>query len=355
MSFCVIAVVLIISNAFQITMQSIMTAKVIEALGITGITLQKHTGPLPDIYFVILDEYAAPSQMKSYFQYDMSPFVQHLRQKGFMVDEMKTAHLGSFAIMEKRLNMEAKNRKDVTAVPSSLFDRLLQSINLRNTNEKEQMTHIRNSKAIVYLKSLGYQFIYMGNWTPPLRYNQLADQNRNYFGFQFADELSYIIVNNSVLRLVTIHRYFHRKAVLDAFANLVNMPVVAGKPKFIYAHILCPHLPYIFGAKGEKLALKPGGSKEADKQLYIDQHVFVTKKAKELVDQKLSNTQAAPVIIIQADHGARMDKSGGAHQVFSAVYIPSYKGKPWQDYISSSNTFRLLFNELFGAKLEILQ
>lgn len=355
-AFCVIAVTLIIFNTFSITMQSIMTAKIIESSGMTGIPLQKNTGPLPDIYFVILDEWAAPSQMKSYFHYDISPFVEHLRQKGFMVTEMSliTESLGSFDIMEHRLNMEATNRKDVATVSSSLLDRLLQSMSLLNTSQKENMTHLRNSKVIVYLKSLGYQFIYMGNWAPPLRYNRLADQNINCFGFQFTDELSYIIVNSSVLRLVTIHRYFHRKGVLDAFANLGNMPVVAGKPKFIYAHILCPHVPYIFGAKGEKLALKPGGSKEADKQLYLNQHIFITKKAKELVDQKLSNSQAAPVIIIQADHGARMDKPG-AHQVFSAVYIPSYKGRPWQDSISSSNTFRLLFNELFGSNLEILQ
>ncbi|MBU0646759.1 hypothetical protein KJ611_04825 [Patescibacteria group bacterium] len=82
--FCVIAVALIIFNTFSITMQSIATAKVIEASGMPGITLPKQSGPLPDIYFVILDEYAAPSQMKNDFHYDMSPFVEHLSQKGII-------------------------------------------------------------------------------------------------------------------------------------------------------------------------------------------------------------------------------------------------------------------------------
>ena len=193
----------------------------------------------------------------------------------------------------------------------------------------------------------------MGSWFTQTRYNQLADQNINCFGFQFTDELSTIIFHNSVLRLILINRYFHRKAVLDAFADLENMPVTDGKPKFIIAHIICPHGPYVFGANGEKLGLKPGKNKDA-KQLYIDQHIFISKKIKEFVDKKLSDSQPAPIIIIQGDHGARMDKSN-AHQVFSAAYIPDYKGKSWQDSISSVNTFRILFNDIFGTKMEILK
>lgn len=316
--------------------------------------MQKHTGPRPDIYFVIVDEYAAPSQMKRYFQYDMSPFVEYLSQKGFMVTEMTTELLGTATILDSRLNMEVKRRQDGTLSSGSLSDSLLESMNTLNTQDEEQMIRLRNSKVIVYLKSIGYQFIHMGSWFAQTRYNQLADQNINCWGFQFTNELSTIILNNSVLRLVLINRYFHRKAVLDAFATLEQMPVIAGKPKFIFAHIICPHLPYIFGASGEKLGLNPGESKDA-KQLYLDQHAFITKKVKELVDHKLSSSQAAPVtpvIIIQADHGARMDKPH-AHQVFSAVYIPNYKGKPWQDSISI-NTFRYVFNELFKTNMEIL-
>ena len=141
----VIAVALILFNTFSITMQSIATAEAIYASGRSGITLQKQTGPLPDIYFVILDEYAAPSQMKSYFHYDMSSFVEDLRQKGFMVTEMNNKSLGTAAIMEGRLNMEAKNRKDVASVSSSLLDSLIESMNLRNSHEEEQMIHIRMS------------------------------------------------------------------------------------------------------------------------------------------------------------------------------------------------------------------
>ncbi|MBA4391877.1 MAG: hypothetical protein C0399_13210, partial [Syntrophus sp. (in: bacteria)] len=142
-SFCIIAGALIIFNIFSITVQSIATAKVIEASGRPDITIQKQTGPLPDIYFVILDEYAAPSQMKSYFQYDMSPFVEDLRQKGFMVTEMNTASLATAAIIENRLNMVEINRKDAVAVRSSLSDSLSENMNIINTHDEKQMIHVR--------------------------------------------------------------------------------------------------------------------------------------------------------------------------------------------------------------------
>jgi hypothetical protein len=352
-AFYVIASALIMFNTFSIIAQYIGTAKIIKSSGMLNVSMQKNIRIHPDIYFVILDEYAAPSQMKSYFQYDMSPFVKYLARRGFIITEMSTESLATAAILDGRLNMEAIKRQSGTLSLGSLSGSLLESTNIVNAQDEEQMIRLRNSRVIVYLKSIGYQFINMGSWFTQTRYNQLADQNINCFGFQFTDELSTIILNNSVLRLILINRYFHRKAVLDAFANLENMPVTAGKPKFIFAHIICPHSPYVFGSNDEKLGLKPGESKDA-KQLYLDQHIFISKKVKEFVDKKLSASQPAPVIIIQADHGARMDKSN-AHQVFSAVYVPNNKGNAWQDSISSVNTFRVLFNDIFGINLEILK
>jgi hypothetical protein len=352
-AFCVIAGALIIINAFSITAQAIGTAKTINSSGTLDVSMQKNIRIQPDIYFVMLDEYAAPSQMKRYFQYDMSPFVEYLTRRGFIITEMSTESLATAVILDGLLNMEVKKRQSGTLSSGSLSGRLLESTNIVNAQDEEQMIRLRNSKVIVYLKSIGYQFINMGSWFTQTRYNQLADQNINCFGFQFTEELSAIILNNSVLRLVLINRYFHRKAVLDAFSNLENMPVTAGKPKFILAHIICPHLPYVFGANGEKLGLTQGENKDA-KQLYLDQHTFISKKVKEFVDKKLSTSHLTPVIIIQADHGARMD-TPDAHQVFSAVYAPNFKGKSWQDSISSVNTFRVLFNDVFGTNLEILK
>jgi len=348
--FFIIAAALIFLNTFNITLQSFAIAKINRLSETSAIPKLHLTGPLPDIYFVILDEYAAPSQMKSYFQHDMKPFVEYLNKKGFMVTEMHTKHLSTAAIMDSRLNMEDINTRDSALSTYSLSDSLLESINILNSYEEEKMIRIRNNKVIGFLKSIGYRYVHMGSWFAHTQYNRLADENINCFGFQFKDELSAIIASRSILRLVFINRYFHRQAVFDAFAVMENMTVIPAKPKFVFAHIISPHAPYIFRANGEKLGVNPGNGR-SEKQLYLDQHIWVTKKVKEFVDKKLSSSQTAPVIIIQADHGARMDRMGARH-VFNAVYMPYYKGDPWPDYISSSNTFRLLLKEFWGSNLE---
>lgn len=352
--FCVVACGLIIFNVFSITMQSIATAKINGSSGMLGPPRQNQASSLPDIYFVILDEYAAPSQMKNYFQYDVSPFVEYLSQKGFMVTEMATEPLSTGVALSGRLNVEASKRQNVGLSSGSLLDNLLILTNVLNTYDEEIMIHLRNNKVIGYLKGIGYQYIHMGSWFTDTSYNQLADQNINHsFGVKFKNELSTIIARNSALRLL-MNRYTgyyiygiygSREAVLNVFAVLESMPIITGKPKFIFAHIICPHAAYIFGPNGEKIGFNPGKSK-SDKQLYLDQHIYVTKLVKEFVEKKLSASKAAPVIIIQADHGARMD-APQAHRVFSAVYIPNYKGKLWPNGTNSIDTFKFLFNELF--------
>jgi len=350
--FCIIAGILLIFNAYSITMQAVAYAKINGTLNTKNISIYKQPERLPDIYFIVLDEYAAPSQMKSYFNHDMSPFVNFLNQKGFMTTEMITNSLSTASILEARLNIIPVKRHEGKTSSGSFLDIFLQSMNILNAYEEERMIRLRNNKVVNYLKTIGYQYIHMGSWFAQTRYNQLADKNYNFYGLQFKDELPAIIASNSLLRLFFINKYFVRRSVLDAFDTLENMTVILGKPKFVFAHIICPHTPYVFGPNGEKLSTIKGQSGDS-KKLYIDQHIFITKKVKELVERKLSSNQTAPVIIIQADHGARMDKPG-AHKVFSAVYIPKHHGKLWPEGTNSVNTFRFIFNELFGTNLEIL-
>lgn len=349
----VVAGSLLLFNSYSIMMQSKQTAKGIRELGATGIHVGKTAATLPDIYHVILDEYASPTQMRDYFRYDMGAFVGFLKRKGFSVSEMQTKSLATVSIIENRLNMAEISGDSLVASRNSLSDSLLENINRLNSRDEKQLFHIRNNRVVNSLKAIGYQFVNIGSWYVHTRYNRLADQELNYYGFQFKSELPAIIASNSVLRLVLINRHFHRVAVLEAFSALRDMPVTPGTPRFVFAHIVCPHVPYVFGANGEKLGLNPQEKRKDGKQLYIDQHAYITKKIIELVEHKLSDTQPAPVLIIQADHGARMDKPG-ARRVFSAVYVPGSKMRPLGDSVRSINTYRLIFNEIFGSNLEIL-
>jgi hypothetical protein len=350
--FCIVAVCLFIYNIFISTIDMADPTKIKEANFFSVSSNKNENRTLPDIYFIILDEYAAPSQMKSLFRYDMTPFVKQLKQKGFIITEMKTESLDTAVILDEILNMEEKkNRKNLLSSSNS-FSSSLDSIGLINSAVLQRMVDIRDNKVVRFLKNHGYQFINMGSWYTPTRYNQRADVNRNFWGFQLEEELSTIIVQNSCLRLIFINKThsFHRKAILEAFSALEHSFENSGKPNFIFAHIICPHTPYIFGANGETISESPTDI-NVKKQLYLAQHIFITKEVNTLVNHIMSNSRPHPLIIIQSDHGFRLDKDS-AHKTFSAVFIPSVKTTPWPDNIHSYNTFRIIFNTLFNEKME---
>ena len=350
--FSAIACTLIVFNVISITMQANAIAKYTATLDINDIVIKKSIYGLPDIYFVILDGYAGPSQMKNYFSYDMTPFIEHLKKRGFMVTEMRTKYLTTGIILQSVLNMEEETNMEGAALSSSSFSSsLYESMNLRNSISEERLISVRNNRVIRFLKKTGYQFINMGSWYHQTRYNVLADKNINTFGFQFSEELPVLLINNSVLRLLPIKKYWHNTATLDTLSALKSMPANTDKQKFVFAHIICPHSPYVFGANGENTGVKTNDGKN-EKRSYLDQHIFITKKVTELVDQLLLTSKRPPIIIIQADHGARMDRVN-EHKVFSAVYIPDYKGESWPDSLPSYNTFPLIFNYLFGTNLDI--
>lgn len=318
----------------------------------SGIRLQKGESALPDIYYVILDEYASPSQMKAKFKADQAPFVSYLKQKGFAVGELHSRSVATNIVIDARLNMTIAVSSGFAEVHSSFSESILESVNLREYRSEKQMFKIRENALVAALNGLGYQFTNIGSWFSYTRYNRHAKKNINTYGFQFTNEVSAIIANSSLLRFVFINRYFHRASVLDAFAALRAMPVGGPAPKFVFAHIICPHTPYVFGPNGEKVGVNTAATGKTPEQLYADQHAFITTKVKELVESKVGAGGPEPVIVVQADHGARMDRPG-AHSIFTAIYVPGGKGLHIPEGIPASNTFRMLLNKLFAAKLEM--
>lgn len=129
-------------------------------------------------------------------------------------------------------------------------------------------------------------------------------------------------------------------------------------PKFVYAHIVVPHTPFVFSPSGEYLA--DGHRNYSDKKRYSDQVYFIDSQIVSISRQIIKNSTNPPIIIIQGDHGVPLEyiKSGGTGQkpgILNAYYFPD--GNDMENLyptISPVNTFRLIFNLYFGANLDIL-
>jgi len=101
----------------------------------------------------------------------------------------------------------------------------------------------------------------------------------------------------------------------------------------------------------------------------LNQLIFVNNKIKIIIDEILSKSEVAPIIILQADHGPTAALSQGMldgwhnptdtmlrerMRIFNAYYLPQVGNDLLYKSITPVNTFRLVFNLYFGTNYELL-
>lgn len=313
--------------------------------GETNVVNLENTSNLPDVYYIILDGYASSNTLKEIYDYDNYEFTDYLTKKGFSITpESQSNYAGTSLSLASSLNMEYINYlSDVVGVDS------------KNIEGLDQM--IKNSKVMNFLKARGYKFIYFSSSESELLNN----------------EFLIVLVQTTMLGPFKDNFFTEkaRKKALDTFSELAEMHRTEG-PKFIFAHILPPHPPFIFGANGEpapKNILKMGGWAWTEKEKYLNQLIFVNKKIEALVDEILSKSEVSPIIVLQADHGPAATLSygfdDGWHRptetmirermgIFNAYYLPGGGNDLLFKSITPVNTFRVIFNFYFNMDYELL-
>jgi hypothetical protein len=146
---------------------------------------------------------------------------------------------------------------------------------------------------------------------------------------------------------------------------------------FVFCHIVCPHPPFVFGAHGEKtepqgyFTMTEGGvfqtvDREKVRREYVEKYraqlEFVNAKAETAVERILAAPPQPPVIILQGDHGPGSVLNWNDPEpedlverfaILNAYHIPKRAGL-LPESITPVNSFRLLFDRLFGADYGVL-
>jgi hypothetical protein len=68
----------------------------------------------------------------------------------------------------------------------------------------------------------------------------------------------------------------------------------------------------------------------------------------------IASSPTPPVIILQGDHGSIGSKPNTRTTIFNAYYLPGGSAQALHDDISPVNTFRVVFNTLFGGNYSLL-
>lgn len=304
----------------------------------------------PDIYYIILDAYASQAVLKEYYSYDNSGFAAYLTEKDFYVpSETRSNYRATLLSIPSALNMRYLDGLGPAALPG-LFNR---------------------NAAARFLKSRGYKFIVLNLPGVISPYNDYADLRVGYGSFpQF-----WVLLLKTTLffGLADDFNDLERAKTLAFFAKLPRLAALPG-PKFVYAYVMCPHHPYLFGAGGEPVekAMRDNiliGRKNAvaNKRSYVNQLRFVTGKIRESIDGILAASAREPVIILQSDHGPALydtpamakgvipgrDYLQARFQILNAYHLPGGSAGLY-DSITPVNTFRVVLNRYFQAGLPLL-
>jgi len=309
-----------------------------------------------DIYYIILDGYASTSTLNEFYNYNNNNFTDYLSDKGFYVASKSLSnYVLSPLSLASSLNMEYLTHLTVKMGVDSEDRSILYQM-------------IKNNKVIQSLKLKGYKFIHFSSGWGPTNGNKLADYDINT---AIGNEFIWVLVQTTMIKAFSHFGLIKDQEIkrrLDTFDQLGKIHKIEG-PKFTFAHIMCPHPPFLFNANGTPV---PGARIEMDgdiwseKTNYLNQLTFVNNKVIMMVDKILSKSEISPIIIIQADHGpaSTFVKDGWGHptenminertKILNAYYLPSVEDSLLYDSITPVNTFRLIFNLYFNTSYELL-
>lgn len=324
---------------------------------------------LPDVYYLILDEYARSDALEEYHNFNNQEFVQYLEKKGFDVaDNSFTNYPMSVQAIPATMNMNYIN---------FLADEIGADVRNYEPLIGKDFGLYSNNMVIKNFKDMDYKIITFNTFALTLYENKLSDK-------VFCDREKALLGNKllDALARTSIFGYYVerwaeaelRQVTLCAFDEFGNAGKVFDEPVFVWAHIMLPHPPWIFGPNGEEIT--PGKPllitdnpefRDAGwqpKLQYTQQVEFANKKTIEVIEKILEHNQNS-IIIVQGDHGTAWDlnwKDPGRDDVwqrlrnFNAMYFPDeFKRDSLYEDRTLVNTFRIVFNEYFGSEYEILE
>jgi hypothetical protein len=312
---------------------------------------------LPDVYYIILDGYGRSDTLEQVYGFDNSAFRAGLQRLGFVLAECSQANYAQTELsIASSTNLE-------------YLDALGKSFRPGTDNRLPLLPLIRSSAVRRSLEALGYRTVAFDTgytfidlqdadlYLSPRLGNGLAG-----FELLFLRSTAGLIVLDSATLLPRLlapglhhPQAEHRERVLFALDELGSLGSQPG-PKYVYAHIVSPHEPFVLGANGEPSdapAVPGEAGVDWEVQAYADQARYISRRMLAALESLIVGSTRPLVIILQADHGPSWSSQSGRMAILNAYRFPGAK-QAIMPGISPVNSFRVLFNSLFGTTFSLL-
>lgn len=312
----------------------------------------------PDIFLIIMDEYASSKSLKDQYNFDND--------------------LDSF-LLQKKFSIQTNSRSNynytVFSIASLLNMNYIDGIQHPLVTEARQHSNcirlIRNNQVTEILAGQGYRFL---NYSVFDVKNQLTEVEQTFVTSGYR-----LITGRTLFALLS--RDLQKRKQASSYDNPYGLVITAyfdankrfaqqvklaappqSQPRFIYAHFMMPHSPFYYDKNGNPTDNTPQKFNSVEEQVqdYIHDYLGYIPYTNTVIKQMIDTIQAknpGAVILLMGDHGFR-PLNGMPSRFFenlNAVYFPGGDYGRLYDSITAVNQFRVLFNQLFRSKLPLLK
>jgi hypothetical protein len=377
----------IISYQVQVVIADIDQRRAIAATSVVSLPQDQ---PAPDVYYILTDGYPRSDFITEYLGYDNTKFLDKLTSKGFYVAQCSQSNYTDtrFAMASTFNMIYLDNGTGLSEVVSTGTS--LESM-IRSGTVQQNFSDL--GYTLITLES-GYKWL---RWADTdFHFDPAIERARRQFLKIEINDFEKLLLDTTVAKLIidipfvlnpeeakrleeiiNSPRASHRDRVFYSLKKIPEIAETISGPKFVYAHIIFPHPPFIVNAEANSLQNSPSNELTA----YADQIAYLNSRLIEIVDTLIEESDPDPVIIIQGDHGATVeyealgiDKSNRLG-ILNAYYLPptsigtkspgiNFSGAGSTDNgqntnlystITPVNTFRLIFDKYFNGNYGLLE
>jgi hypothetical protein len=352
----------------------------------SGLTLTTDLKDMPDIYVIVLDTYMRSDALKQDLGFDNSPFINQLTNMGFYVASCGHPDYSfTYASISAMLNMRYIPGAYANDVWDNFSDNGFWSNLLKNNEVRAQLKSV-GYKTVAFQEE--YPLVEFDNSDVLIGTNHPSINSAYLYPFEVMYKQSTAAIVLTALDpsgkvegafqkvfagsgkstssvdlsgLTGANKDFVATHIISTnfiLDHIADVPAIAG-PKFTYVHLFIPHAPFVYGPDGQ-IETDPGyygdaraGATSEAYQLkgYVNQVQYIDKRIIPILQTVISKSKRPPIIILMGDHGL---ENANRLTDLLAYYLPDNGNARLYPTISPVNTFRLIFDEYFGANYPLL-
>jgi hypothetical protein len=315
-------------------------------------TNDKNEQALPDIYLIILDAYTRSDVLQNRYNHDNSDFIQGLTGLGFYIAECSQSnYMITRYSLTSLMNMDyLQNFTNMQSMPDlkeSVVNQTLRSLGYVTVGfENRAGDHLDLDEDII----LSRDRLALGSLDMTGGPNEFEAELFQTTFLKLFYDIPQLIPGFNPARLEQTEYNEHYLQTLYILEELKHVPDIPG-PKFVFAHILVPHTPYIFTPDG-KFLMNPD-----EISGYRNNVQFVDGQILPAIHEIIANSEVPPIVIIQGDHGPIGVKVAPEDRmsILNAYFVNTETKTYLYESITPVNSFRVILNSYFGFKFPLLE